>query len=246
MEAQIPTFENMPLPITALSHQARQTTATNSILNPMLSPFRMPTPSYTASPLLPATQLNMSSQIQTELAIQKFKTEYTSLLQNFTQNEQPDSIPVSHEKPKDTNENTTESTESDSDETSSCSMTDSQNETKSTKLRSLRSKRKTFPSVLYEMLQKQNDSYTNMISWLPDGKGFMIHSKTEFEKVLLQKYFRGIKFRSFQRQLNIYGFTRLDTHKLLSYRHNLFVRNQHHLLRDIKRVPIKKLSSAQD
>jgi len=244
MEAQMPSLESIPLPTTALSHQARQTTATNSVLNPMLPPFRMPLPSYAASPLLPAAQLNMSRQIQTELAIQKFKSEYTSLLQNFTQNKQPDSIPVSPEKPKDTNENTTESTESDSDETSSSSMTDSQSETKSTKSRS-QSKRKTFPRVLYKMLQEQDDSYTNIISWLPDGKGFMIHSKTEFEKVLLQKHFRGIKFRSFQRQLNIYGFTRLEEYELPSYGHKLFVRNQHHLLCDIKRIPIKKLSSAQ-
>ena len=53
-------------------------------------------------------------------------------------------------------------------------------------------------------------------------------------------YFRGIKFQSFQRQLNIYGFERLKEYESPAYKNMFFIRDQYHLINNIKRVPVKK------
>ena len=60
-----------------------------------------------------------------------------------------------------------------------------------------RSKRKYFPRVLYDMLQEQDNYNSGVITWLQDSAGFTTHNKMEFKVVLLQKHFRGIKFRLF-------------------------------------------------
>ena len=99
---------------------------------------------------------------------------------------------------------------------------------------------KRFPEIL-EMLLEQNNHH-GIISWLKDGRGFVIHNRKDFEKYMLASYFDGIKFRSFQRQLNIYGFVRLDKGtKCYTYGHKSFARNQDNNL--IKRTPIKGKSS---
>jgi len=237
-EAHTSSLESIPLPSTDLSHQARPTAA-----NP-IAPFFLPIPPYFTSPLLPGNQLNiLAKQIQTNLAIQRFN-EYSSLLQNLNNSKQPANGAESPEESREAMDSTTEAIESDSNETSSSIVADSKSK-KSSKP-SLQGERKYFPSVLYEMLQEQHDNDSGIITWLPDGTGFIIHNKIEFENVLLQRYFRGIKFRSFQRQLNIYGFARLQEYELHSYRHKFFSRDQHHLMDNIKRVPIKKVNRAQD
>lgn len=103
-------------------------------------------------------------------------------------------------------------------------------------------KQKNFPNTLYEMLQQQNENNASeIISWLPNGAGFVIHKKKDFEDVILPTYFKGIKFRSFQRQLNIYGFERQEIHhESCAYKHNFFVKNQIHLINNVKRIPVKK------
>jgi len=99
---------------------------------------------------------------------------------------------------------------------------------------------KRFPELL-EMLLEQN-THHGIISWLKDGRGFIIHNRKDFEKYMLALYFDGIKFRSFQRQLNIYGFVRLDKGtKRYTYGHKSFARNQDNNL--IKRTPIKSKTS---
>jgi hypothetical protein len=51
-----------------------------------------------------------------------------------------------------------------------------------------------FPELLYEII---SDPTTDSIcSWLPHGKGFMIHDKNTFAKEILPKYFDGAKFTS--------------------------------------------------
>ena len=100
------------------------------------------------------------------------------------------------------------------------------------------SKRITFPQMLHELLQQNN--HPEIISWLSDGRSFKIYKKKDFENDLLSTKFGGIKFRSFQRQLNIYGFLRLGNGvKSFTYRHRLFVKDKSKALRGIKRIPIK-------
>jgi HSF-type DNA-binding len=54
-----------------------------------------------------------------------------------------------------------------------------------------------------------NECDSNIISWLPHGKGFMILKKKKFASEILPKYFKQSKFTSFTRKLNRWGFTRV-------------------------------------
>ena len=69
-----------------------------------------------------------------------------------------------------------------------------------------------FPSKLHDMLDdadKKNGQYSHMISWCVDGKSFMIKQPgedTPFVNIILKKYFRQTKYKSFLRQLQGYCF----------------------------------------
>jgi len=105
--------------------------------------------------------------------------------------------------------------------------------------------RKTFPEKLYNLLQENNRP--EIISWLPHGQGFKIYNRMDFERDLLSLYFGGIKFRSFQRQLNIYGFLCLDHNRnTYTHSHRLFNKNNKSTLLGIKRIPIKRKSDLRN
>lgn len=68
-----------------------------------------------------------------------------------------------------------------------------------------------FPLKLHEILsQIERDGYDNIIGWLPHGRSFKIHKQKEFVDTILPKYFVMTKKSSFLRQLNLYGFNRLN------------------------------------
>ena len=67
----------------------------------------------------------------------------------------------------------------------------------------------TFPVKLHSMLQKvQGTIYQQLIDWDPDGMSFVIYKPKEFADQLMGMYFKQTKYKSFQRQLNFYGFIR--------------------------------------
>jgi len=79
--------------------------------------------------------------------------------------------------------------------------------------------RQSFPETLYCILNDIKNEGT--ISWMDDGKGFCIHNPNIFRQNLLPQYTRRhdghkIQFRSFQRQLNLYGF-RMNTKSKIYY-----------------------------
>jgi len=51
---------------------------------------------------------------------------------------------------------------------------------------------RSFPELLYEIIS--NPATDDVCSWLPHGKGFMIHDKVRFDKEILPQYFEGTKF----------------------------------------------------
>jgi hypothetical protein len=60
---------------------------------------------------------------------------------------------------------------------------------------------------LHEMLTDcEKEGHERIISWLPCGKGFKVHKTEEFVKTILPTYFNQSKYKSFTRQLYIYGF----------------------------------------
>lgn len=66
-----------------------------------------------------------------------------------------------------------------------------------------------FPWRLHQMLEaidKAGDS--SIVSWLPDGKHFQVHNSQAFVDRVIPKFFKQKSYKSFQRQLHLYGFQR--------------------------------------
>ena len=97
-----------------------------------------------------------------------------------------------------------------------------------------------FPLKLYEMLTLvDRDGYSDVISWQPHGRCFVVHKPDEF-KAILPRYFKLSKVASFQRQLNLYGFMRLTRGMDKGgYYHELFLEGRSWLAQKIQRVKVK-------
>ena len=94
-----------------------------------------------------------------------------------------------------------------------------------------------FPLKLYRMLERaEQNGQDNIISFIDDGKAFAIHKPRAFETDIMPSYFNSHRMSSFQRQLNIYGFERInDGIQKGAYRHKYFVKGKKELLEKIKR-----------
>ena len=62
-----------------------------------------------------------------------------------------------------------------------------------------------FPAKLHRMLSEleQQEGGTDIASFLPHGRAFVIHRPKQFAEEVMPKYFRMSRFSSFQRQLNL-------------------------------------------
>ena len=76
------------------------------------------------------------------------------------------------------------------------------------KIFKLGKKRKTFLSKLYDILN--NTTYKEIIYWNKEGKGIIIANVNEFSTMILPKYFRSSTYSSFVRQLNLYGYHKIQ------------------------------------
>lgn len=71
-----------------------------------------------------------------------------------------------------------------------------------------------FPLKLHELLERAEvENLTDIISWQPHGRAFVVHQPKKFVAGLMPRFFRQTKLTSFQRQLNLYGFNRLTKGK---------------------------------
>ncbi|KAG7363518.1 HSF-type DNA-binding protein [Nitzschia inconspicua] len=103
-----------------------------------------------------------------------------------------------------------------------------------------------FPWKLHEMLDRSDkDSFDHIVSWLPSGNGFKVYDSKAFVDTVLPRFFRQTKYKSFQRQCNIWGFERLlqGPHKG-GYTHVDFIRGQTSLCSRMKRQKIKGSGSS--
>ncbi|KAL7526241.1 hypothetical protein ACHAXR_001391, partial [Thalassiosira sp. AJA248-18] len=93
------------------------------------------------------------------------------------------------------------------------------------------------PFKLYAMLKHAaNSTYSSVVSWNQDGRSFIIHDTDLFMRHVVPVYFKQTKFRSFTRQLNLWGFQNLQKN---GWMHVDFVRGNIDQLHFIERISIK-------
>jgi hypothetical protein len=77
--------------------------------------------------------------------------------------------------------------------------------------------------MLEEMATVGDES---IVSWQPHGKAFRVHLPDAFASTVMKRYFKQTKFKSFQRQLQVYGFVRINKGMDAgAYFHSMFIRN---------------------
>jgi len=102
-----------------------------------------------------------------------------------------------------------------------------------------------FPCKLYRMLMDtESKGLTHIVSWHKDGLCFRVHDQEAFVKEILPQYFKKSKYRSFQRQCNLYGFHRITAVKPFwdsCYYHPIFIRGDEGCFKKITR-PLRGIS----
>lgn len=95
-----------------------------------------------------------------------------------------------------------------------------------------------FPVKLHNLLE--SNEWSDIISWQPHGRCFVIRKPEEFINTVMPRHFRQTKLTSFQRQLNLYCFLRITSGRDKGcYYHELFLRGKPHLCERMIRMKIK-------
>ncbi|KAJ2416241.1 hypothetical protein GGI10_001100 [Coemansia sp. RSA 2530] len=108
----------------------------------------------------------------------------------------------------------------------------------------------TFVSKLHEMVN--DNQYQHLISWNFSGTSFVVCNIMEFSRELLPKHFKHNNFSSFVRQLNMYGFHKVNKsprghrtmaeNQIWEFSHQKFIRDRPDLLDQIKRKTMESES----
>ena len=99
-----------------------------------------------------------------------------------------------------------------------------------------------FPQKLHRVLSELEEipGGTEIASFLPHGRAFAIHKPKKFVEDVMPRYFRMSRFASFQRQLNLYNFSRVTEGKDKgSYYHQQFLKGRPVLCLQMRRVKLK-------
>jgi hypothetical protein len=103
-----------------------------------------------------------------------------------------------------------------------------------------------FPWKLHEMLDNADvEGFSDIVSWLPGStNSFKVHQPAVFVESIMPRYFKKIQFKSFRRQINMWGFERIKGGAGKGgYRDPHFIRGMPSLCCMMKRVKIKGTGS---
>ncbi|XP_058731647.1 heat stress transcription factor A-4c-like [Vicia villosa] len=89
-----------------------------------------------------------------------------------------------------------------------------------------------FLAKTYEMVD--DPSSDPIVSWSMSNKSFVVWNPPEFARVLLPRFFKHNNFSSFIRQLNTYGFRKVDPEQW-EFANDDFIKGQPHLMKNIHR-----------
>ena len=93
---------------------------------------------------------------------------------------------------------------------------------------------KNFPEMLFDVISAEEE-HGRIVSWLPHGKGFIIHDKDLFASLILPRYFDGAMFKSFTRRLKRWNFTCVSRGpELGAYYNDKFTRDHPELVQKMK------------
>jgi HSF-type DNA-binding len=100
-----------------------------------------------------------------------------------------------------------------------------------------------FPAKMHAILSRAD--FQDVISWMPHGRAWRVHKPKDFESRVIPLYFEHVKYSSFVRQANGWGFHRItvDSRDRNGYYHPLFLRGLPHLCKNMKRPGISKKQS---
>eukprot|EP00536_Pseudo-nitzschia_multiseries_P005704 jgi/Psemu1/99408/gw1.110.25.1 len=84
------------------------------------------------------------------------------------------------------------------------------------------------------------DGNEKIVSWVDNGEAFRVHLPDEFVENIMPHFFKQTKYKSFQRQLNLYGFTRIHNGPNKGgYKHKYFRQGQRIMCQLIMRCPVR-------